>query len=589
MDTMSQTSRAFQDRIVFRLAFASLTLVFLSTIPDLASGQQSSASQEKVQTKLDVIAAAVDQQEQRLAAIKTTLHIFGLEPNIESVKAYLKSLKPNEDAVNETRKWIKLLEDSSYSQREKASKQLVRMPVIRMELLQQLLNHQDLEVAYRARMIKAAREKQLTRLKIAVLQFLIETPEANLTSDLLSVYDQFSEPREIRLANQAIEFSATSENRAELEACLADHRANDQLAVGCLNAIQRVNPQHAVKWVLEHHDELEQNRFKLRCAHVLAQNKRKESLGFYLDLLTADELRVRSMAFGALHGMVDQRLVVQRLGYKVTLKGAEQLAAVEKWRQYISDQGDAIEIKFEPRSPKLGRLLVCSYSGGKVSSFDAAGKLMWTATGSNTFTCQGLPNGNCLVMHYSLGTLVEYDEAGKEVKKITGLPKSSSGIQRLENGHTLLASGQSGNKIVEIDEAGKEVWSTVLVGTPTGARMQDSGLILVSLFAQSKLVEIDRKGKVVNEIPVKGKPYTAQRLKDGKILVAFASGGVAQYSEDGSEVWRAQTSSNTYWADMLEDGTVITADKTGILKFDQNGKLISRDSRFTNYTYISAY
>ena len=106
----------------------------------------------------------------------------------------------------------------------------------------------------------------------------------------------------------------------------------------------------------------------------------------------------------------------------------------------------------------MGRLLVCSYSSGKISSYDENGKLKWTATGKHPFTCQGLPNGNCLVMFYTQGKLVEYDENGKVVKEFTGLPSSSSGLQRLENGHTLLASGQAGNKIIEIDKNGKQVW-----------------------------------------------------------------------------------------------------------------------------------
>ena len=91
----------------------------------------------------------------------------------------------------------------------------------------------------------------------------------------------------------------------------------------------------------------------------------------------------------------------------------------------------------------------------------------------------------------------------------------------------------------------------------------ENGRILASLYASSKLVEVDRKGKIKKEIPIKGKPYTAQKLENGNYLVSFAQGGVAEYNEDGKEIWRAKTGSNTYWADVKEDGSIITADTNG--------------------------
>lgn len=574
-------------RVPAGMNFSGLTLLLVLSLVF----HHQAAAQAKRLTGSIVIKAADHQPTEdsepapsKLERHKSTLKTFGIEPTDAGVRRYLESYKPSADTKAMTKKWVKALQDPSYAIREKATQQLVLMPVIQIEFLKQLTNDEDLEVAYRAREIFSAREKQVKRLQAAVFGYLSESRPEGLMPVILSMLDQVTDSQVLRSAHRAIEATAGKADQEVLRRLVDDHANNEELAKAGLRALRRLDQKQATQWILSRRNDLKLNKFKLFCAEVLAFNKHKECLDFYVDLLGAEDLRCRSRAFGALRGMIDKRFE-----YSVSQTGASQTTAIQKWREYITDNKTEIEIAYRRSSAKLGRLLVASYSSGKIDSYDETGKLKWTAKGSNPFTCQGLPNGNVIVMFYSVGKLMEYDETGKVVKEFTNMPKSASGIQRLENGHTILSAGQGGNKIVEIDKKGKQVWSVVVTGTPTSSRLQENGLFLTALFGQSKLVEIDRKGKVVNEIPVKGKPYTAHRLEYGNILVAFASGGVAEYSQDGEELWRAKTDSNTYWADILNDDTIVVADKTGILKFTREGKLISRDDRYKNYTYISAY
>ena len=85
----------------------------------------------------------------RVEELKQALIDFGVEPNHKSISHYLQSLIPDQKTVAETRKWVARLQDESYANRKAASKKLISMPVITIELIEEMLDHTDLEVAYR--------------------------------------------------------------------------------------------------------------------------------------------------------------------------------------------------------------------------------------------------------------------------------------------------------------------------------------------------------------------------------------------------------------------------------------------------------
>ena len=83
------------------------------------------------------------------------------------------------------------------------------------------------------------------------------------------------------------------------------------------------------------------------------------------------------------------------------------------------------------------------------------------------FTAIELGNGNLLVGCTLGNKVVEFSpDDGKVVWKVDnikvgGLIKDACGVQRLENGNTIIASyraGRNGPKMIEVDAAGKVVW-----------------------------------------------------------------------------------------------------------------------------------
>jgi hypothetical protein len=73
-----------------------------------------------------------------------------------------------------------------------------------------------------------------------------------------------------------------------------------------------------------------------------------------------------------------------------------------------------------------------------------------------------LANGHYLVAHYGEQVVREYDADGKTVREIPA-PGGPHSVVRLPNGNTLIACGDTkgGQKVFEVDAAGKTVWQVL--------------------------------------------------------------------------------------------------------------------------------
>ncbi|HEY7309320.1 MAG TPA: HEAT repeat domain-containing protein [Gemmataceae bacterium] len=103
-----------------------------------------------------------------------------------------------------------------------------------------------------------------------------------------------------------------------------------------------------------------------------------------------------------------------------------------------------------PRGP-----VVCLLGNGQCVFMDTAGKQL------QSFACPGngagcidvLPNGGILVVRGN--KVAEYDSGGKKLRELDAVnPTTPTGMP---NGHVLVSS-QGGNRVVELDRAGKVVW-----------------------------------------------------------------------------------------------------------------------------------
>ena len=116
-----------------------------------------------------------------------------------------------------------------------------------------------------------------------------------------------------------------------------------------------------------------------------------------------------------------------------------------------------------------GNYLVPQLLDRVVREYDAKGKVVWEAkTPHMPFTAIRLPDGNTLIGCTHGNMVIEVDPKGKEVWRVTnddlpGKPiNDACGVQRLENGNTVMTSYNSGPKRVKLTEITRDkkiVWT----------------------------------------------------------------------------------------------------------------------------------
>jgi hypothetical protein len=111
-------------------------------------------------------------------------------------------------------------------------------------------------------------------------------------------------------------------------------------------------------------------------------------------------------------------------------------------------------------------------SGGLCQLLDPQGReLKSFQMGGSIYTLGGnievLPNGRILAPLYNLSSVVEFDWAGSKLWQANVNRPTS--VSRLTNGHSLVTC-MLDNRVIEIDQNGKEVWSFQTEGRPTRAR-----------------------------------------------------------------------------------------------------------------------
>jgi hypothetical protein len=118
------------------------------------------------------------------------------------------------------------------------------------------------------------------------------------------------------------------------------------------------------------------------------------------------------------------------------------------------------------------------------------------------------PNGNlvCLSMQ---GLLLEVDRSGKELRRfqLDNNNRNWSGVEGLP-GNRYLAVDLIQGEILELDHAGKTLWSCKVPGASYALRLP-TGNTMVCSFDGRRVVHVDRAGKIVWEQKVDTSPWRA--------------------------------------------------------------------------------
>jgi hypothetical protein len=204
-----------------------------------------------------------------------------------------------------------------------------------------------------------------------------------------------------------------------------------------------------------------------------------------------------------------------------------------------------------------GRVLIPEIQGQRVTERDRTGKILWEKRlpGEFPLACQRLPGGHTfiatrqrllevhpdgsevssqnppgdfiviaaerlsdggLVCLSSAGVVLELDSTGKTRKFFSlGQPAGGWGsVEKLANGHYLVALAALPDGAREVDGGGKTLWHYALpqAGPGYATRLADgSTLIADATPAGHRILIVDRGGKVLWEQPTTGRPLRARR------------------------------------------------------------------------------
>jgi hypothetical protein len=160
-------------------------------------------------------------------------------------------------------------------------------------------------------------------------------------------------------------------------------------------------------------------------------------------------------------------LLAQRLP-----NGHTFIASDTQFLEYDKDEREVVSLSVPDETKKIMKAMklpngevACLTSDARVVRYDVSGKELKEL---HSFTVQiatrlfggrihMLPNGRVLVPHNAEDKVIEYDGRGKAVWEVAA-DKPVAAV-RLPNGHTLITSMNAASGAIEVDRAGREVWS----------------------------------------------------------------------------------------------------------------------------------
>ena len=504
------------------------------------------------------------------------LQEFEIAPTKESVSDYLISLYPSPQERELLANLVAELGNDSYAQRESASRQLLRRPTGVIPILEEATKNQDFEIRWRAKQILDHTERESRRLLEAVLVTVQKEKLAGLCRPLFGAVplckDDYLRIQLCRaLAETALEADATF--------LIEQLRSADaQQRVAAIATLGKVSPKSGAEQAANLLGD-ESQLVQLAALRILADQGRRESLPHLVRLLDSAETPVRAESIRILRALTGQQF-----SFTVYEPVDKRAASVEQWKKWLASSGQTAELKFplSDAAIDLGRLLVCDMGQQKVIEYDNAGVKVWEKqVGQAPWACFGLANGHRIAGSYQDRNVVEFDEAGTEVWRMDDLPGGPMGVQRLDNGNTLLAIPDA-MQVIEVSPDKKVVWKAALDGRPTYARRLDDGRTLVSLQQHRKVVEVDDGGKVAWELPIDGMSFSADRTSAGTTLVCdLQTGEIREFDRGGTVIFKKAGFSNPYTVQRLANGNTMVVDRTGVKELDPKGNIV-KDLPMTN-------
>lgn len=321
----------------------------------------------------------------------------GIEPTSASVAAYLRSLRPDPTADAKSAELIAKLGHASFAIRSAATRGLIELPIVPIERLRAAAESPDSETAIRAKQI-LSHAKTLAKLEAAsrqrdlaaaVLRTIAARPVAGTTTVLLDVAPSLKDAELVQLAGDATAQVANKDDLPAIRSALASESVPTRIvavrALGKAGGNGALAELHALT-----RDKDDRVRFAV--AQSLAEQGDRNCLPLLIHALESKDTATRVRAEQTLRAATKENF-----GFNPFAKVAEQQSQLDRWKKWLAEQGDAVNLQvplvLEMLPEDLGHGLIAHYTfddtnAGRLADAGGSGRVM-TAANAVAFVVRG--------------------------------------------------------------------------------------------------------------------------------------------------------------------------------------------------------
>lgn len=468
---------------------------------------------------------------------------------------------------------IQKLGDEDFSTREAATKALLENGRVALPQLREAIKNDDLEIAHRVRdLIERIEQEPARNLPSAAVRLLALRKPAGVVEALLAYLPLAEEENLSGEVKKSLTLLARSNGK--LDAALVRALDDDLPLLRAFAAEALVQGGGkagcaAVRPLLK--DKLLEVR--LRVALAVVMSGEREAVPVLIDLLAAASDDQQGQIEDVLTQLADGSAPEIRWG----AEDSEKQKCRDAWAAWWKVNGNRVDLtRLVPR-PWYGYTLLCDSSRNRVYEIDRRGKERWTIEGV-PFPVDAwvVENNRVLIAEYMGRKISERDFRGSVLwtRAVTGQPVN---VQRLANGNTFIATL---NQILEVDRAGKEVYSirNVAGGITAAYRARDGRIVCLARNG-SRCILMDTNGKALNDFPSnRDGSWTSgiDLLSNGHILVTQPNRNrVTEFDRSGKSIIEVNAPMVTT-ATGLPNGHFLIASSGHHRAFevDRNGKVV---------------
>lgn len=183
--------------------------------------------------------------------------------------------------------------------------------------------------------------------------------------------------------------------------------------------------------------------------------------------------------------------------------------------------------------------------------------------------------GFTLIADYSDNKIVEVDDQGRE-RFVMADVYGAWDAECLDSGN-LLITEFSVSRVREVTRKGDTVWMFEDLKNPYDADRLPTGNTLIADTFNGRVIEVDAAGKIVWKFDVDIRPFDCDRLPNGNTLIAdVLKDRVIEVSAAGEVVWEVKNMNNVHDADRLPNGNTLVTLRTkgSVIEVDKEGKVV---------------